>query len=85
MVRRYIAISGVIEVGLAHIERVLLHSKRNFINNGFHRHHALRATKATKRRIRYRMCFTAYPLNRYVRQKVRVIGVKHRPVDNRIG
>ena len=54
----------------------------NVAQNGLYHDHALRATKAAKRRVALRVCLAAVRGDFYVAQVIGVVGVEHRTVGH---
>ena len=71
-----------IEVGQTHGECIPPQRAGNVAQNGFDHDHALRATKAAKRRVALRVRLAAVRGDFYVAQVIGVVGVEHRTVGH---
>ena len=80
---RGVALGGSVKIAQAHIQRVQAQGSGDVAQDHFGHHHALRSAEAAKRRMALLVGFAAVGINRYMFQKIRVVGVEDGTVGDR--
>ena len=85
VVSRVTATLRRIKIQLANFQWIFANRSGNVVDDAFYRHHALGPAEPAEGSIRNRVGFTTMTDDMSVWKIIRIIGMKHSPVDNRIG
>jgi hypothetical protein len=85
VVRDVVAFADAVEVGLAHVQRVLAQGARDVAQDGLDHDHALRPAEAAEGGVALGVGLAAVRRDLHVRQEVGVVGVEDRAVGHRPG